>query len=652
MRCIPKHLVNEFLSRLKSGEITPEKLMEMDSAQRNGYFASFLGAETAQFLNASFESKMLLKGQQEGIINWAKQASGMKQSAYKDILTRVNKMDSVLTPQNQDAFLEDLVAHKLGISVTMQEAANLASLAKDALKLKENIKAEVLKPDYLRNETPVQYANRIEYGYAHGEFIDYYTGLKHESDRVALREYIKPANWGRLISKTGGYAKALKASFDNSVIGRQGFVTAMTHPEIWAKNSARSFGDFWNSMTGKDAMKEVRADIISRPNSINHLYQKEKLAVGVVEEAYPTSAPEKIPYLGKVFKGSQDAFTAWQYRTRADTFDLLVDVANKSGADIKGLGMVVNSMTGRGNLGNWEPNATAFNNIFFSPRYVKANIDVLTAHALDKGIGGFARKQAAMNLVKVIVGSGIILGIAKALDPDSVEEDPRSSDFGKIRIGNTRFTVTGGLAGLVILTSRVFSLSTKSSTTGLVTPLNSGEYGAKTIKDIIFDFLEGKLSPVMAVIRDLAEGKDFQGRRPTVLGEMNNLFTPLPISNAIEVFSDPDSANVLLALIADGLGVGTNTYGAAVDWSSNIGLELRQFHERIGEEKFKEANKLFNERYREMLKKAQSDERYNALSDEDKADVLQKERTQIKEKIFKEYRFRYRPEKKRLPDIR
>ena len=63
MNCIPKHLVNKFLEKLKSGEITPEKLLEMDSAQRHGYFAEFLGEPNAQWVNALFEKKMLVKAQ-------------------------------------------------------------------------------------------------------------------------------------------------------------------------------------------------------------------------------------------------------------------------------------------------------------------------------------------------------------------------------------------------------------------------------------------------------------------------------------------------------------------------------------------------------------------------------------------------------------
>jgi len=55
--------------------------------------------------------------------------------------------------------------------------------------------------------------------------------------------------------------------------------------------------------------------------------------------------------------------------------------------------------------------------------------------------------------------------------------------------------------------------------------------------------------------------KDFSGNPVTVGGELSNAFTPLPITNYLELKNDPNSAPTLLGLIADALGIGVNTYG-------------------------------------------------------------------------------------------
>lgn len=545
MFCIPRHLTQLFKDKLKSGEITPEKLSDMTSKQRHKYFADFLGENNATKVNQLFESKLLLKSQQQGILNWAKQVAGMKPEVMRDIVSRVNKMDKVLNPADEKSFLEDIAAHKLGVTVTMKEAANISALAKDVAEKRAAI---------------AKGGDRMEYGRAKVEFDDYLNDLKDEDQKTKLMDYLKPVNYGQAISNVAGLAKSLKASLDNSVIGRQGLKVLLTNPKTWFKNSATSFKDIWDSFGGKEVLNEVRADVLSRPNALNGLYKKEGLAVGVKEEAYPTSLPEKIPVLGKAFKASETAFTAFQYRSRADIFDKLVEIAEKSDADIQGIGQIANSLTGRGKLGKLEPVANVVNNVFFSPRFLKSNIDALTGHVFSKNMGSFAKKEAAVNTVKIISGVAAVLAIAQAFDSDSVEFDPRSADFGKIKVGNTRFDVSAGMSSIVTLASRLIAQSSKSSVTHKVTPLNSGKFGAKTGTDVVYNFFENKLSPAASVVKDIIKQKDYQGNKVTLLNEANNLLAPLPVTNYLELKNDPNSANILVAMLADELGISTNTY--------------------------------------------------------------------------------------------
>lgn len=643
MFCLNKNLTEEFSKRLKSGEINPQKLSDMTSKERREYFSSFLGENNAQHVNALFESKLLLQSQQQGIINWAKQLSGIKPEVQRDIISRVNKMTEILTPDSQDAFLEDLAAHRLGVAVTMDEAGQIASLAKDV-----NISKAAIKKD-----SPIGSPDRLAYGRSKVAFDDYVNGLKDEAKAKELREYLKPSNWLEAVSNVAGFAKSVKASLDNSVIGRQGIKTLFTHPEIWLKNSKQTFVDMYKTYGGEDVMREIRADVLSRPNALNGLYRKERLAVGVHEEAYPTSLPSKIPVVGRAFKASETSFTGFQYRTRADVFDKLVEIADRTGAEIKGLGKLSNSLTGRGDLGNLEPNANTLNNLFFSPRFLKSNIDALTGNTLDYAkMGNFSRQQAAINSLKIIGGIATVLGIAKALDPEAVELDPRSSDFGKIKVGNTRFDVSGGMSSLVILASRIISQSQKSTSTGIVRKLNTGEFGQPTLLDLLVNFSAGKASPAAGVVLDSLRGRDFKGEKTTLTGSALNLFTPILIQNADELSKDPNSANMLVAMIADGLGIGTNTYSAKTNWDISDSKELEGFHKKVGDKVFKEANDRFNDQFNKWFSEARRSMTYKNLSDDDKQRAINGERKNIKEKIFREYKFRPRYEKqKKIPKI-
>lgn len=548
--CLPPDLTKKFLKGLKDGEIDPGKMAGMSSEQRRAYLTDFVGERNAKAVNALFESKLLLKDQQRGIINWAKTVGGLKESVRRDIVAKVEKLDSVLSEKDEQAFLEDLAEQRLGVNLSIEEANKIAELSKDLAAKKEGKTDE----------------NRLDYGRAKVKFMNYINDLKQETNRMTFKERVQ--NPIASVSELAGTAKSLKASLDNSAIFRQGWKTLMTNPGIWWKNTLQSFKNLVQSFGGKAVIDELNADIVSRPNY--ELMQKAKLAVGTIEETFPTHLPEKIPGVKKFYKASEDAFTAFVHKIRADVFDRYIEMAKNSGVDLtdpaelRAIGKLVNSLTGRGNLGSLEPAANVINNVFFSPRALKSHIDTLLLHPLLKsGTGSsFARKQAAINLVKIIAGTAGVLATASVLKPGSVEKDPRSADFGKIKIGHTRFDMTGGMSSVVTLAARLLSQSTKASTSGKITKLNSGKFGAQSGTDVVYNFFENKLSPISSVVKDMLEGHDFDGNKPTILGEANNLLTPLPITNYIELKNDPKSAPKLLAIIADALGISTNTYGA------------------------------------------------------------------------------------------
>lgn len=552
MFCLIKPEVEKFIQALKDGTIEPGKLASMSSQERRTFLSNVVGEANAKQVNALFESKLLLKNQQDGMITWAKQVAGLKPEVRRDLIAKIEKMDKVLDPKEHDLFLEDLAGKRLGVEVTFEEAKNISDMSKALSEAKMNIDPN----------SPLASPERMAYGRALVKLNKYITSLKDIKSDTFLQTFKEAPGKESLkkVSDLGGLAKSMKASLDNSVIGRQGLKTLFSNPSIWRKNAIKTYEDMYNTFGGKATTDEVMAEVLSRPNAINGLYKKEKLAIGNLEEAFPTSLPERIPAFGRAFKASQAAFEGFQYRTRADVFDKYVEVAQKTGADIQGIGKVANALTGRGELGKLEPIASTLNNLLFSPRFLKSNIDLLTVHAFDRGIGTFARKQAAGNLLKAIGGIGTVLTIANAVNPGSVDWDPRSSNFGKIKIGATRFDVSGGMASLITLVARLATMTTKSSTNGKITSLNSGKYGSSTGLDVFINFMSGKLAPLPGVIRDWMKGKDFNGKKPTLASTAINLMSPLSFTTYQELESNPNSAPTLWSMILDGHGIGANTY--------------------------------------------------------------------------------------------
>jgi hypothetical protein len=565
--CLPEELLNRFKTALRDGSINPETMSEMSSAERRDFLKQFVGEEKAVDVNALFESKLLLKNQQAGMIRWAQKVAGMTPEAKRDIISKIEKMEEVLNPEDMQSFLEDLAGQRLGTEVTFDEAKTLGELSKKNAEMREKVK----------EDSPDGSTERLDYGASNVSLQDYINDLRLSNDKFSLEKTLgnlkkDPLSAvGRGFLQVASVAKSMKASLDDSAVLRQGWKTMFTHPQIWSKNALLTFSDIAKQLgkkaTNNDVLNGIKADVYSRKNSMNGNYGKMKIDIGNMEEAYPSSLPQHVPLFGRLFKASETAYTGFLYRMRADLADTYLKIAEdgevnlRDKAQLESMGNLINSLTGRGHLGAGDAKLHAINTVFFSPRLVKSSFDFLTAHQLQKDVTPFVRKQAAINLVKVAVGMATILTIAKALDPDSVEEDPTSSDFGKIKVGSTRFDVSGGMGSMIVLAFRFAEGQSKSPTTGKVTELNTGKYGGKTSGDMIYNYLENKLSPAASLVNDtLVRHRDFNFKKPTVSGEVQNLLMPLAASNAIEAYTDPEAANLLTIMIADGMGISTNSF--------------------------------------------------------------------------------------------
>lgn len=643
--CLVPEYVDKFKKALKDRTIDPVKLAEMTSESRHKFLSDFVGKDNALNVNSLFESKLLLKNQQAGMINWAKKVTGLTTEARKDLISKIEKMDQVLNPKEGEQFLQDLAQTRLGVGVTSEEAKQIFDLS---TKVKETRAPQQADYTFKSEE------ERLAYGRSKVALMNYVNDLKAQNN---LGLSLNPL---KAVSTIAGNAKSIKASLDNSALFRQGWKTLFTNPLVWQKNARKSFSDIVRTFGGKKVMDEINADIISRPNY--DLMVKAKLAIGTVEEAFPGTVAEKLPVLGRAYKASETAYTGFLYRTRADVFDKYIQIAKHSGLELstkelQSIGSLVNSLTGRGNFGKYEGSAVNFaNNVFFSPRNLKSQFDTLGHVVTGAGGSNFVRKQAAINLVKVISGIAGILATASAVKPGSVEWDSRSSDFGKIKINNTRFDVTAGLGGLAVLASRLIQNSTKSSTTGVVTPLNTGKFGMPTSYDQVTNFFENKFSPLAATLKILLEGHDFNGDPNTPESIAKNLFEPLVISNYEELKKDPNSPNAILTTILDGLGISSNTYmpkpSKENDWTVKPTKSQDAFQAKLGVDKLKEANQKFNSRFSEWQTQADSQALYKNASDEVKQSIRNTAKQRIQDAIFKDYGFQYTPDKKTLQELK
>lgn len=661
--CLIKHLSDEFKSRLKSGEINPEKLSDMTSQERHEYFKGFLGEENAANVNALFEKKLLQKNKWNAYLKWAKEVTGITPEVRRDLISRIEKMSkspSLLSPEGEQVFMNDLVNSKLGFGVTEEESRKITELTNKMTEFKS-------KADPKTFTFPTE-KDRLDYGLARVVMQDYVSNLKLQAKqpqglKETLKHYANPVN---LVETLAGTLKSIVASMDNSFFGRQGIKVLYTRPNIWMKNFGKSFGDIGRELAGIDAMAPIKADIYSRPNALNGKYNKWGLDIGInTEEAFPSALPEKIPLFKRLYKASESAYNGAALRMRADLADRLDTIATKNGVDLmsdkeaKAFGKLINSTTGRGSLGKAEALGKEINVLLFSGKFLKANIDTLFGGAKNiikypfaRKSMTFAEKESAKNLIRIAGSVAAVLGIADRLWPGSVDWDSRSSDFGKIKIGDTRFDVTGGMGSLVTLASRIvptqhdgkWGFWKKSG--DKYTQLGTGKFGTSSPIDILSDFAQGKLSPTAGLLRDRWEGKMFGGKPLTVQNQAEGSLEPMIYQTYKELKENPNSAGVWRGVLADAFGISVNTYSQQkTDWNQSDSKELNQFKEMIGQDKFNQANEEYNKLVEEKIKKVQNDERYKKMSDEDKQKILTKAKDIVKQSIFDKYHFTYKQEK-------
>ncbi len=177
MFCIPKNLIKKLKESALKGQIDIKKLYEMTSAERRAFFTKHTDANLGKLINTEFEKAMISK-QKSAITDWAKGVftpEAKTKPIYKTVLDKINSLQElgVLTPKTEKAFLQDLVADKLGVNVSPEE---IKIINQKAIKVK--IAQEKLGQDI---GVPAKLQENLDFFGAKKEMDDYLYGLSPAS---------------------------------------------------------------------------------------------------------------------------------------------------------------------------------------------------------------------------------------------------------------------------------------------------------------------------------------------------------------------------------------------------------------------------------------------------------------------------------------
>jgi len=144
-----------------------------------------------------------------------------------------------------------------------------------------------------------------------------------------------------------------------------------------------------------------------------------------------------------------------------------------------------------------------------------------------------------------------------------IGEDPRSSDFGKVKIGKTRLDPLAGVAQVVVFAART-ATGEKVSGTGKETDIRGPHvpYGGDKWTDVAAKFARSKLHPVPGAIVNLFDGTDLAGNKADLTNQALNMSAPVTYIDIYQALEEQDlPEGVALSLLAL-LGEGLQTYDA------------------------------------------------------------------------------------------
>lgn len=372
----------------------------------------------------------------------------------------------------------------------------------------------------------------------------------------------------KLAGEAVSLPRALMASIDFPLL-RQGLVAAITHPIRTGKAVPEMFRSFFSEEVAQRAQYEID----HRPNA--PLYKAAGLdltnrtgPLAAHEEGFLSRLVDKVPIIGHITRASERSYTTVLNRIRADSFDAMAGSLSKDGklttSEAKVIANYVNVMTGRGELGQTQKAAVLLNHLFFAPKWAVSRFQMLLGQPLYSNFSESApraRALVAKEYGRLAGGFGLMAGLA-VLAGFKLEEDPRSSDFGKLRVGNTRLDLTGGMAGTARFLAQTMTLSTKNQR-GAVLPL-SGQlpYGMDNYADVLGRFVRGKLAPAPGAALNLLSGTDVVGHPVTPGSTAANMVTPLFAKDVFEAMQDLGVPRGTAVSLLGLLGMSMNTYDA------------------------------------------------------------------------------------------
>ena len=455
------------------------------------------------------------------------------------------------------------------------EAKTLLDILQRYSRLAEKYEERLAKKDFAKKERkapPVSEDTARAKARLDKAKEDFRNGL--EKDR-----YDRSSVWKKVATQAGNVwdtSRLFMTGGELSFLLRQGKAGLLTRPGAWAKAVPPSMKALLSTPEGAATLNnQILESSDAKEAQAHGLYLSQMGArPSAREEIAFGRMAEHLPFI----RNFNQAGLVFLNKLRLDHYKALTKSLTQTGTptaeEAQNIAEMVNIFSGRGGLGAAARIPTIMNRTFFSPRYLTSRFQMASGYPIWGGGRTMrSRKLMAKEYARLLIGYGLyysilaggLAGLTKfgTDDEDEVKvgTDWRSSDFGKVIVGETRVDPLAGLGQVGTLAGRGVSGETVTAA-GKVEDIRTDKpkFGGKKWSDIAFRFARTKANPVPGNFINWMDGTDLMGNPVSVKQMAADFFVPMTYGDIYDALKENDIPSGTAIALLGFLGEGIQTY--------------------------------------------------------------------------------------------
>lgn len=290
----------------------------------------------------------------------------------------------------------------------------------------------------------------------------------------------------------------------------------------------------WQALTDPKKRVAIMAELMGRDSTRRYIRAGghiSPIAGGTMSQREEFSM-SKLTLQIPVMRDIAQAGSVFLNLMRVNFFEAMCETIALNGsptaAEMKIIANMANQATGRGYEGGGTLGQGA--RVFFSFQYLTSRFNMLTFQPV-RGNWELTAKRARVAVAheygRIFLGLSVMYLMAIAAGAE-IEDDPTSSDFLKWKWGRSRVDPLMGFNQLIVFGSRLATGERTSAATGKVTTIRGQvQFGQKTAREVVWDFLQSKSAPLPGFILNVVSGQKMTGEPTNLLKELKGLALPV-----------------------------------------------------------------------------------------------------------------------------